>query len=246
MFFWMLQTMFGLIFLNRILCSKLFFVVEDDPKQISTSIFCNFIYILIAILLRNYFFTQSLMIFAMPIFIYALRALWLHQQKSIFQKNIVQILDQIIMCMRSGRSMKEALRMVAHENTGFIQFQIQEIIHFLNYPSQNTKDHFLLVSEIKKELLSIQNNPSKAVDQIKSMRYKYKIEQDFRRRSRQASLQAQIQSIIMSFLYLSLLFYVIFQHGLAKNLKIILISLFLFSIGAIFSHFIGRNLKWKV
>lgn len=246
MFVWMLQTMLGLFFLNRIIQSKLFFVVADESKLKSATMQWSFIYLLCVWFLKNYNLIHLIVNISLPFFVYLLRSIFLMQAKNFFRENIVNIMDQIIMCMRSGRSIKEALVLVSVDCDEFEKFQLKEILNFLNFPNESLKSSNLLTLELQKELHFIQNSPAKSVDQLKSLRQKFKIEKNFRRKSRQASLQSHIQSLIMGFLYVSLFLYLFFQGNLLNNFKYILFSFVLYIFGATMSFFIGRKLKWKV
>ena len=247
MFFWISLTIIGHIFVFQTLqklCEK-YKLQKLALTKFGTIVFGA--HYIISFLVRQNFVAQLAWIIALILLLQFCDAILKNRLLSIFRGEIIFLIDEIIILMRSGHSFRNSLEMYILAHQGFVKYQTQEILNIIlagSVPINLRSPRF--IQEILKEFMLIDQNPHKAVDQLKQFRKKLKLEADFRRRSVIASMQTKIQSIVLSILYVSLMSFVIHQYGFQRNATLILISNVLFLIGMVWIFNTGRRIQWKV
>jgi Flp pilus assembly protein TadB len=167
-------------------------------------------------------------------------------RRALFRDQAVPMLDILILQMRSGRTLREAIGNNSM-NLIMIQFHINELNSLLQFGtdfSVSTTDPFF--SRVANELLEIHRSQIKTLERLKAFRSRIKTEQDFRQRARQATLQVRLQAGVLLFLYLGLVTYISCCYPWARVQKYFLVSLFLFIAGLCALLLIPRRFKWKI
>lgn len=168
-------------------------------------------------------------------------------RKKIFQRNLISILDNLIIQIRTGKSLRDAVLETAAQLKDPLRYYLHEMSSAMEFSSNlESKIKDPLFSETLSELVHIHRAAHKQIDRIKTFRRKVKIEEDFRRKSGQVSMQTRAQALVLGIIFCGLLLFTLTVHGFAGNESIISSALALYFIGLILLFRIGRGYKWKV
>ena len=235
-----LHLLFGLWFAYRTytLSSQSLF-----PEFVIKS--CVFIYLVLLLLLSQ---TDTLWLMAgihLPIFIFIIMEYtWIQKRKQIFRQQFHSLLDSIIARMKIGHSFRESLKLSIDDLPSSIKEDFMELRDRMIY-SQNlnkqTPHHLLSVFQIFQQT----DKDPQPISRLRYIQHNLKVEFRFQQKARQALVQIHIQSLVLIVLYIALFIFVIAFFGI-QFLSLILLSLFLFSIGTIFTFIMGKNIKWTL
>lgn len=240
-----LLSMFGILSVRRILnvWSKKKLIPSKNKLQIDLFLLFAFLFLIFhrekVILIISIFALLSLLALFFPFFIE-------FQRKNQFRMEIISALDAILLSIRSGNSLRESLAKILTMDTRY-GYYIREIISLiLLRQSFNFNSRDKIMEKFYIELKNADQSSHRVADRIKSFRYLLKMEENFRQKSRIATMQARAQSLVVSFLYFGALIYdfIIFSKNLDK--KVILLSLILFTAGTFWIWNLGRRHKWTV
>lgn len=171
----------------------------------------------------------------------------------VFQREIhfcnqwINYLDRMLARIRTGKTLRTALKMLEEEEEGFFRAklaQIRSYVVFLQHTEMKNQRGVLV--EIVHELRAIDQQQHQSLTRLKNLRRKLSVEFEFRRRSGQVLYQIRLQAWILTGLYLALLVFVLIRDGTNLDLEWVVLSLFLFGMGLIWLSRMGRGVKWKV
>jgi Flp pilus assembly protein TadB len=240
-----LTLIFGLLFALRI------YIFNEQNRIFDNQILKNSLIIIVfltllccSILFERYFFAWIAVVgaifsFAVTIFVTA------HVRERKFRQDFVDFMDRLILQVRSGHSFRNSLEVSNTKTPEPSRFKVEKIIEAV-YFSQKIETSNAFVREIFEELSSVQRCPHKTLDRLCAFRRKMKIEDDFRRRSGRIVRQVRIQIIFLLFMYLAVMSFVMMRFGFIENLKIILWSLALFTMGLVGFFYLGVKKQWKI
>ncbi|GIL17098.1 MAG: hypothetical protein BroJett040_08490 [Oligoflexia bacterium] len=164
-----------------------------------------------------------------------------------FEKQIVQIFDQIILQMQMGRSFREALALAVESNkiAGSIFAEVASAVAYRTPLSPHLASKKL--KRLYDELSDVENSSFRSIDRLKAYRYAYQVEDKFQRKSKQATLQTKIQAIFISIMYFGMMIFHFYSFS-DKNLAsgVVIGSLLFFFVGIFMIWNIGKRFKWKV
>lgn len=163
-----------------------------------------------------------------------------------FQKQIIPILDALILEMKLGKSFQYSLKLVSQRHDGWVGLQLKMLSEKIENSIYTVDRKFLSVAAFEEMMFAIDRSNSRNIERVVACRNHYKMFQNFRRRSGQITAQIKMQAIIVTFLFLGLLGFVIAQFGYRDHLSTIVAASFFFVIGLVSIFFIGRRMKWKV
>lgn len=155
------------------------------------------------------------------------------------------ILDEVILTMQSGATLRIAMQTVISKESGFLKVQLQEILNQIVFPENVLTIQDPNILRILKEFLEVDQARAKSLDQLKSFRRILNLEKEFDRKESQIQASVQMQMGLMLILFCALLAFVGNKFGFAQNLGIIGLSVMLFIGGLIIMYFVGRNRKWQ-
>lgn len=170
-----------------------------------------------------------------------------HRRVRAFRDRIRESLSVMLLKMKTGKSFRTALSEVIVESEPSFAVRLSEIsnvVVFSQQTSMGSRDPML--SEIIHEFTFIDRHPHMAVRRLVVLRDKIRMEDDFRRKSGQVLARIRAQSFVMTGIYLAVLVFMVLKFGAMANLKVIGLSVCLFSLGAIWIGLGGRRIKWKV
>lgn len=159
-------------------------------------------------------------------------------------ENALQLLDQVILSMKSGRSfrtaIKESMRAFSRQKMSRV---LQEIIERMEHGGRlGTAQP--IAREILDEFLAIEASGARMIASLENLRSSFRMKFIFRRRSGQVSLQSRLQAAISSLLYMPLLFFHVRSGHLFELRTLISIMLFVFAQAWI--HMLARRFRWTV
>ncbi len=244
---WMLFSLFGLVVVERTIISLVSMkLILPDQAQV-LRVFFLFLQIVINILLRDHI----LLLVAVQFVWFCLPDLFAvivqKQRESLFQEQLISMLDSWIITMRSGKSLRQAQLFYLEKTKKPVQYILNEYMIAIQYQqnvvnlSQNRQMQIFF-----RELEQIEKQSHKSVERLKALRRKLMMEKFFRQKSRQATLQVKSQSLIISFMYVGLMIYVHLSFGLARYQMLVMFSLVLFIVGLVCVQRMGRFYKWKI
>lgn len=238
-------SIFGLMIGRRIF-------VHFDQNQIfspqtSQKLWIAFIYlhVLMFFLFQSHFillWCYQILSSLLPVSVYLYQD-W--TRKVLFRKQVVPMLDVLVLQMRSGRTLREALEN-SSGNLASIQYYVKELNSLLQFGTGahiNSKD--LYFSRIANELLAIHRTPVRSIERLKALRSRIRTEQDFRQRSQQATTQVKLQATVLSVLYAGLVSYVVCIYPWNQIEKYLVVSGFFFLLGLSLLLAIPRSFRWK-
>ncbi len=168
-------------------------------------------------------------------------------RKQIFKREIVNILDHLIILLKTGKSIREALLSCSQSYKESVKYYLMEVASAIQFEKKNVdeiKDKFFL--EFLVEIVQISKSGHKQIDRLIAFRRKIKIQNDFRQKSRQVTLQIRTQAAILSLIYLILLFFTITQFGFGGFEKLYISSIAIYVIGSLIILTTNRGYRWKV
>ena len=164
-----------------------------------------------------------------------------------FKDEFCHYLDLVILEMRCGRGFRDSLSCANEKVDAFMQQKLAKITEAIRFSGDGTgfrEDRFLF--DIFEEFKSVDKNPHNSLQRLCAIRYRLRVESEYRRKSGQVVAQLRAQAGILVGLYLATLFFVLMQNSLSEILPMVLISLTLFTTGTLATFLYGRRYKWKV
>ena len=207
---------------------------------------CIFSYLVIIILTSPLGILPLIFSIYIPIFIFmTAEYFWIYKRLDYFRRQFLFLLDAAITRMKMGNSFREALNQgIKSIDSEWIQDDLKELRDRVIYAQEvksNQAKEFLFAFKTFKQA----DQDPQPLTRLHYIREAMKIEDLFRRKSRQTLLQIRLQSLIMTILYLTLFIFVLW-HFQTKFLTLMLFSLFLFVIGSILIFILGRKIRWTL
>lgn len=171
----------------------------------------------------------------------------IRNRKLAFRMKFKEALSFLLLKMRSGKSFRLAFSELIAESEAHFRAKLSEISSVVAFSQQKVEissDPF--INEIVNEFIMIDRAPHSATRRVSLFRDKLRLEDDFRHRSGQVLARIRAQSLVMTGLFLAVLVFMIVKFGWTANSRTFTVSLFLFSLGALWIWLGGRRLKWKV
>lgn len=244
---WMIFSLFGLVVVDRTITSSMSMKLILPDQAHVFRIFFLLLQIVINILMRNHILMLVMGQFFCFFLPDLIAVIVQRQRESLFQENLISMLDSWIITMRSGKSLRQAQLFYLEKTKKPIQYILKEYNIAIQYQqnvvnlSQNRQIQIFF-----RELEQIEKQSHKSVERLKALRRKLMMEKFFRQKSRQATLQVKSQSLIISFMYVGLLLYVHFTFGLLRYQLLVMFSFVLFVFGLVCVQRMGRYYKWKI
>jgi Flp pilus assembly protein TadB len=164
-----------------------------------------------------------------------------------FEAELIKFIDEIILTMSTGRSFRDAFVSICQQNESYFTKKILEIHKssqlntIINIKNWQNEPKFLDLWHLFR---AIEQNTHKQLEKLRAYRRQLYWEQNFRRKSAQATSQVKAQAFILSGLYIALLIYVLKTTG-GNIVRWILISLMLYLTGLLSLYILGKRKPWK-
>jgi hypothetical protein len=166
--------------------------------------------------------------------------------ESELQKIVGIFLDHTILSIQAGLSLRSAVKESAQRFHGWKRYELLKASSSLIIASNKSQLQSAVLQQLFDEIRWIDESRNKTLEQFKSLRWHYKVYEDFRRKSGQISQQSRIQAVVMTLLYVALFIFNAIEFGFSGHQGLILFSVALFSTGLILVFTLGRRMKWKI
>lgn len=187
-----------------------------------------------------------MLIFGPQIFV-LIYAIYLRKMREkSFRKYFRESLTNLILKMKTGKSLRQALHEIANESDPFMRRKLSEIMEIVVFSQQKSRPSDSFIAQVIRELCRADQNSHSSLRVLTTYRDRLRVEDEFRHKSGQVLSQIRFQALLMTGLYLAVLIFVSFQFGFQRNQKLIGISLLFFILGLAWIFLGGRRLKWKV
>lgn len=171
---------------------------------------------------------------------------WLQARKARFNSESLLFLDEVILKMRAGMSIKESLKWVGHLEQTKKSFDLSTLIELiLTGKSESGSVLIPLAQNLYVELVEITQLNVKALDRLVSLRASVRVRENFRQKSSRATDMTRAQMFVMSGIY------VLFSVLMSKMGYLELFSQFhllssvVFIVGILVIRKIERSFQWK-
>lgn len=254
---------FGLIFVNRTI------KIQINRKPLAGAILkrlkkTQFTFFLLLTILSTCLSPSLIVILILiPVFLIFHIDKWINFiLRQNFQQMWAQFLDELILLMMTGRSFRDAFLFITAHSQNIFHLKLREILFRSDFSENLNPQQYLSNKKSKKlslnstqlhfvyELVqSIEKNPHKAIEKLKSHRRQVHWNIKFKNKSKQITLLMRTQALILSLLYIGVLLFVLnhrnhSQFSLTHNSPLFL-SLSLFCLGITLIVIIGRKKSWK-
>lgn len=254
---------FGLIFANRTI------KIQINRKPLAGAILVRLrkrqmtFFLLLTILSTCLAHSTIFILIFIPIFLILHIDKWIYfSLRQNFQHLWAQFLDELILLMMTGRSFRDSFLFITAHSQNIFHLRLREILFKKDFGENLNLQRHLSNQKLKTfsfktsqqsliyELVqSVEKNPHKALETLKSHRRQVHWHIKFKNKSKQITLLMRTQALILSLLYLCLLFFILNHRSRSKisltHHSPLFLSLSLFCLGIILMILIGRKKSWK-
>ena len=174
------------------------------------------------------------------------------RRESRFRSELYGFLNACILRMKSGEAFRPALDGAIEDADPRARPRLRELRDVVVFSQQSpecgavrAKVFGRTLALAARELALADRDSHSATRRCSALRDRVRLEDEFRRKSGQASRQARAQSLVLAGLYLATFAFVGHHFGIAKNLRLLGASALLFATGLFWTQTTGRKLKWK-
>lgn len=173
------------------------------------------------------------------------KLLELHLER-VLRRKILVFLDQILMSLQAGMSLRGAIQSIIDYEVGWEKIELTKAYSAMLLGAEKKHLRSQILTELFDELRLIDQKRAKTIEQIRSLRWRYEILENFRRKSGQVSQQTRIQSFVLTILYVALLLFSHRNFDLTKYIYLTVASVTLFLAGFALVFILGRKISWKI
>ena len=164
---------------------------------------------------------------------------------STYENCHLQILDQLLLLLKSGKSAQSSLRIVLSGLSAWEKLIFSTLQTVFEIERQESKP-FLEKNEFYfRELQIILRSQSHVIEQLRSFRDGLRIQRNLRHKSRQVSQQIRAQAVVSIAIYIGIYSLSSAYFDLKKSPALVLASVVLFLIGFGSIFLTGGRIKWK-
>lgn len=166
--------------------------------------------------------------------------------ESALSRFYLEILDEIILSLQVGFSVKSALQKAIQHQSGWRKHLWRSALDVMNGKTDLKNIKSRQKQKIFRELCDLSTEKYKVLDSAKSIRDYLRLDLHLRRRSRQITQQVRTQAALLSLFYLAGAAFLIFQFGIFQYKTILLSSFFLFLTGVVLMFWLARRSSWNL
>jgi Flp pilus assembly protein TadB len=245
---WLVTTCVGLVlgyFIHKKIAKESFFGNEEGFLVHWTG--------QMLIVVASYFLKSSSILLLLSLSLLCfLPVAWSEIRKQVFIKSFlvkrVHFLDFIVLHMKSGLSLREAVRKLTLSESKAMSKSLQVLYDRLHLYEINQipSDFPAEIQNFFDEIEVIDKNPAKKLENILKLRAQYRILEGFKQKSAAAVAQARAQSFVVLVLYLAAIFYGLHLDPSFSSHQGFFLSILMFSAGLFWLFNLGRKVPWKV
>jgi Flp pilus assembly protein TadB len=203
---------------------------------------------LVSIFLSKSLFIYSFSLWIPMILLSLSEKLIIFRNRSRFKTELPLLLNIILLKMKVGHSFRSAMQAAGQNVSDFSRVKVEKILEALTLAPDSTSKMSLEpdLEQIIFHFRLIESESHLTIARLGQYRNKLKIEENFSSKTRRALHQVRVQSLVLVGFYILLVIFVIRRFGVVENLKVIVGSGIIFSIGTLITWNMGRKYKWKV
>ena len=170
-----------------------------------------------------------------------------HWKIHFFRRYRTTLLSSIILKMKTGRGFRESLRATCGEAPAFLQHLLVRLPDYVVFSQHcETLESFETFRSFVRELREVDRSAQGTIPRLHSLRERWLVVEDFRRRSGQVLLHVRIQCVVMVGLYLALLTAMLKGFGWSQCRSALFVSMPMFLLGMATTLLLGGRIKWKI
>jgi Flp pilus assembly protein TadB len=168
-----------------------------------------------------------------------------------FRSELYGFLNAVILRMKSGDAFRAALDGAIEDADVRARPRLLELRDVVVFSQQTPS---AAVERVRarggalalaaRELAHADRDAHAAIRRCAALRDRVRLEDEFRRKSGQASRQARAQSLVLAGLYLATFVFVAREFGIAAHARGFALSAAMFTVGLIWTQAAGRKMKW--
>jgi Flp pilus assembly protein TadB len=171
------------------------------------------------------------------------------RRESRFRSELYGFLNSLILRMKSGEGFRSALDGAIEDADARARPRLLELRDVVVFSQQAPKPareraRGRALALAARELALADRDAHAAIRRCSALRDRVRLEDEFRRKSGQASRQARAQSLVLLGLYLATLAFVAREFGISRHARALALSLALFACGLAWTQLAGRKMKW--
>ena len=245
---WVTMAVFGSVFGHQI------FLHQHHYRMISkkTLVFLEIIllpaYIFLIFLNKSNLFQMVLTLLSLVMVSYftVIVRIWYRRQQ--FQALRLPFLNALVLHLKAGQSLREALLTLKNQKHFGQSVDIQELTQALVYEDESF-DHSFLVPEAQKlikVLLQIHMARFQVTERLVFLRNQFQRQDQFDKKQRNATAQVRAQLMVCASLYISVILMTLFKQPQFLLSRAFGISLALFVLGILLVYRIPALFKFKI
>lgn len=171
---------------------------------------------------------------------------WLRTyRKSQIKFQTLVVFDQLILILKSGHSLKNAIEIVESRDRSWFTSFLHELKRALELqvPAQTESVWF---NSLSIEIVEIHRSRVKVVDQFETLRRILREEVQFQKKMNQVLAGPRFQTVLMGILFIILNIFFFIRFYSSAMIKFVLVAWTLFILGLAISRWIVGVQKWKV
>lgn len=237
-------SLFGLVVIARFLSQLKNFSIISMKKYILFQIIFQIpFYFLVIFKEHHAFYIVYIGIFFVSL-IFFHKILSFFAEKT-FRKHQLQLLDQLIMSLKAGKSASMGLKLILDRLNNWEKVVFKPLLFCFDVKNQEIKVINSSHKSYFSEVIHILHSNSKIIEQILSFRDGIKIQVNLRRKSSQVTQQLKAQALVCIGIYICLFLISWNFLELSKFKTTIFLSITLFTFGEVLIFTIGGKIKWK-
>lgn len=172
-----------------------------------------------------------------------------------FDVNMLKFIDEMILLMITAKSFRDSFNMITQNSDDYFHLKLRNLISLSTLQpmkpiehKKNTKSEVLNQKEFlyfHNLVQSLELNPHKSLDKLKTYRRELQININFEKKLRQSTLQIRLQALLLTVLYIGLLVFIFKVMRGIISFKLLGTSLILFLSGHLLILILGKKRKWK-
>ncbi len=239
-----LLSMFGIVIVRRNLSLLEKFEVISVKKSIIFFVILQLpLYFNLVFKEQSAFLFYYIGIFLLTLIFY--RKILIFFSNSTYEKCHLQVLDQLILLLKSGKSAQASLKIVLSSFSVWEKMIFRNLQTIFEIDQQEIKPLTEKHQFYFQEMHTILRSSSHVIEQLKSFREGLRIQRNLRHKSGQVTQQIRAQAMVSVIIYVGIFSLSHAYLNLKNSIALIFISLLLFLIGFGTIFIFGGRIKWK-
>jgi Flp pilus assembly protein TadB len=172
------------------------------------------------------------------------------RQEICFRYEFPDIITSLILQMKMGRGLRKSFQIYLESGskryTSTLHYIYDNVVFLPQEIDKKMTEQSCFVRELIIEFKKIDQSTHKSIEKLENFRRRLIILNEFRRRSGRIRGQVQLQAAVLTFIYVGCFAMMTLLFNLLAHPQVLLISLLLYSIGALGIFLMGNKIKWSI